>query len=136
MKVKVPDKAADAVTAVVEKLVEHWKRRPNAIRSWAEAFGLYAEEHHEFIRQLTKSTLDDPKDDKLLNDVCEIAMVALSSYVDMSAVAAARSTGRAKPAPPGFIKGGFNVHCTRCKRVQAFHQRGKEFLCHGCAKAA
>ena len=134
---KVPDYAAAAIAELLQELDQHRRLRPHAIRSWQEAYGLIAEEHHELLRQLTKSTLDDPKDDKLLNDACELAVMCVSAYIDMSAATGATRRRSQTSRDVQLRAGGYTVACTRCRKRQAFHHRTAthEFLCDRCAQA-
>jgi hypothetical protein len=124
------------VAALVELLGEyrdHLAKRPNPIRSAAEGYGLVAEEHHELLRQLTKTKVGESLD-PIIHDFCDVSKASLSAYVDLTQVERARSTGR--PGVP-LARGGFDVVCTRCRRAQAWHQRSASvILCDRCAQAA
>jgi len=112
MKVEVPAGAEEAFADVVKKLREHQKRRPHEIRSMHESLGLVSEEFFELTKGVSKTDLHDPLD-AVLNDLCELATISISSYVDLSKAARARSTTRPAvrsmvPLDKSFIRGGYN----------------------------
>lgn len=89
MAVEIPKFMLPFFKDFLEEAVDKYKTRPYPVRDPQQAWGIIGEEWDELKREIRHTKVGDSFE-KVIHDVCELAVVSAMSYVDLTQVEESR----------------------------------------------